>query len=113
MPVQEPLHAVKACEPESYVRLQPMVVELAGAWARRAAGAKLLEAGNYASAAAYFREGLALQPRNALAYSYLGLAQASLQQYGGALVSFDAALQLEPDQALAKAARAQLLPLLR
>jgi tetratricopeptide (TPR) repeat protein len=78
-----------------------------------ASGAKLLEAGNYAGAVAHFREGLALQPRNALAYSYLGLAQASLKQYGAALVSFDTALQLEPDQALAKAARAQLLPLLR
>jgi len=78
-----------------------------------AAGAKMLEAGNFAGAIAHFREGLAVRPRNALAYSYLGLAQASLQQYGAALASFNTALALEPDQALAKAARAQLLPLLR
>jgi len=56
---------------------------------------------------------LQLRPRNALAHSYLGIAQASLGRYPEALESFDTALRLDPQQELAQRARAQLLPLLK
>jgi protein O-mannosyl-transferase len=83
------------------------------AQANFAAGARLLQEYKFREAVDRFHEGLRLRPNNALAHAYLGLAQASLGQYGEALASFDTALGLDPQQDLARRARAQLLPLVR
>ena len=72
------------------------------------AGARLLEEGKFREAETRFQEGLRLRPGNALAHSYLGLAQASLGEYAEALASFDAALRIDPRQPLALRARAEL-----
>jgi tetratricopeptide (TPR) repeat protein len=76
-----------------------------------AAGARLIDQSRFLEAVDRFNEGLRLRPGNALAHSYLGIAQASLGRYRDALASFDAALLLDPQQELAQRARAQLLPL--
>ena len=78
-----------------------------------AAGARLIDASRFTEAEARFLEGLQVRPDNALAHSYLGIAQASLGRYREALASFDTALRLDPKQDLALRARAQLLPLLK
>jgi protein O-mannosyl-transferase len=76
-------------------------------------GARLLEAAKFHEAAERFQEGLRLRPGNALAHSYLGLAQASLEQYDEALRSFNQALRIDPRQELAQRARAQLLQVMK
>jgi Tfp pilus assembly protein PilF len=79
------------------------------AQANFAAGARLLEQSRFREALERFQEGLRIRPRNALAHSYLGLAQASLGRYGEAMRSFDVALQIDPKQELAQRARAELV----
>lgn len=83
------------------------------AQANFAAGARLIEQSKFSEAVDRFREGLRLRPGNALAHSYLGIAQASLGRYNEALESFATALRLDPRQELAQRARARLLPLLK
>ena len=75
------------------------------------AGARLIDQARFAEAVDRFREGLQLRPRNALAHSYLAIALASLGRYREALDSVNAALRLDPQQEIARRARAQLLPL--
>jgi tetratricopeptide (TPR) repeat protein len=79
------------------------------AQANFAVGARLLEQSRFREAVERFQEGLRIRPRNALAHSYLGLAQASLGRYGEAMRSFDVALQIDPKQELARRARAELV----
>jgi tetratricopeptide (TPR) repeat protein len=78
-----------------------------------ASGARLLEQSKFRDAEARFDEGLKVRPDNALAHSYLALAQASLGRYGEALRSVDQALRIDPKQELALRARAQLLQVMQ